>query len=264
MQYQVEQQKTARKLVVVEEWEAEEDVGTQTEAVTRGAEVGCQTAVLSFGHQRSVAEVATQCAGVVRRAVEAATQTAHEVAQQEVGSAEVVVGKQLHPAQAKAIERAERAADRLEQVQAETEAMAARYRADAVQVTQETALKAEPQSQKTAQGQREVAKMLGGRQARKAQVRKQAAAAGMDVLSWTAIKEQQRHMQRQELNTREAGVGEAWGMWLQGSLEERLEWAHEDWLVRRVGAAYVGEAESSRRFMRAARGAGINVLDAVE
>ena len=175
-----------------------------------------------------------------------------------------MVGKQLHPAQAKAIERAERAADRLEQVQAETEAMAARYRADAVQVTQETALKAEPQSQKTAQGQREVAKMLGGRQARKAQVRKQAAAAGMDVLSWTAIKEQQRPMQRQELNTREAGVGEAWGMWLQGSLVERLEWAHEDWLVRRVGAAYVGEAESSRRFMQAARGAGINVLDAVE
>ena len=28
--------------------------------------------------------------------------------------------------------------------------------------------------------------------------------------------------------------------------------------------AYVGEAESSRRFMQAARGAGINVLDAVE
>ena len=262
--YQVDQQKTARKLVVVEEWEAEEDVGTQTEAVARGEEVGCQTAVLSFGQQRSVAEVATQCAGLVRRAVEAATQTAHEVAQQEVGSAEVVVGKQLHPAQAKAIERAERAADRLEQVQAETEAMAARYRADALQVTQETALRAEPQSQKTAQGQLGVAKMLGGRQARKAQVRKQAAAAGMDVLSWTAIKEQQQHMQRQELGTREAEVGEAWGMWPQGSLEERLEWAHEDWLVRRVGAAYVGETESSRRFMQAARGAGINVLDAME
>ena len=110
IQHQADQHKTARKLVVGEEWEAEEDVGTQTEAVARaGAEVGCQTAVLSFGHQRSVAEVATQCAGVVRRAVEAATQTAHEVAQQEVGSAEVVVGKQLHPAQAKAIERAERA-----------------------------------------------------------------------------------------------------------------------------------------------------------
>ena len=60
------------------------------------------------------------------------------------------------------------------------------------------------------------------------------------------------------------GEDEVWGTWLPGSLEERLEWAHEDWLARQAGVSHVGEAEASRRFWQAARGAGIDVLDAVE
>ena len=251
---QVPELKAPRKLVVLEEWEAEEERGTQTEAVA-GAEVGCQTAVFSLKRhdQQSFADVATQCyEGTARPTAAAASQTAPA----DLGPkmVEVVVGKQLHPAQAKAVERAERAAASLERMHAEAEAMAARYR-----TANGEAPTVEPPAQKAARGQQEVAKM-GGRQARKAQIRRQAAAASMDVLSWTAIKEQQR----QELARMAGGEDEVWGTWLPGSLEERLEWAHEDWLARQAGVSHVGEAEASRRFWQAARGAGIDVLDAVE
>jgi hypothetical protein len=164
---------------------------------------------------------------------------------------EVVVGRQLHPAQAKAVERAERAADRVELVQAEVEAMAQRYRTRCDAATQETAPTTETPAMR---GGRREATRIGGRQAKKAQARRRAAAAGMDVLSWAAAKEQRQNEVSDE------AVGNGWGTWLQGSLEERLEWAHEDWLARQA-EVYVGEAETSRRFWQAARGAGINVLD---
>ena len=52
---------------------------------------------------------------------------------------EVVVGRQLHPAQARAIDRAERAAEWLEWLQAEVEVKASRYRTpDQAVVPEET------------------------------------------------------------------------------------------------------------------------------
>ena len=94
-----------------------------------------------------VAEVATQC------------NLAEEM---EAPPIEVSIGRQLHPAQARALARAEEAAARIEQMQAEVEARAARYEAPA---------------------------RTGGRQAKKEAVRRRAAAAGLDVLGWTEAQE---------------------------------------------------------------------------
>ena len=80
-----------------------------------------------------MSDAAAQTVGAVATIV---TQTADEAA---VGSTEVVIGRQLHPAQAKAVERAERAAARLEQLEAEAEAKAARYRTESGSAAQETA-----------------------------------------------------------------------------------------------------------------------------
>ena len=90
---QVPELKAPRKLVVLEEWEAEEERGTQTEAVA-GAEVGCQTAVFSLKRhdQQSFVDVATQCyEGTARPTAAAASQTAPA----DLGPkmVEVVVGK---------------------------------------------------------------------------------------------------------------------------------------------------------------------------
>jgi hypothetical protein len=109
-----------------------------------------------------VADVGTQACGIdAAQVAEVATQCtlAEEM---EAPPIEISIGRQLHPAQARALERAEEAAARIEQVQAQVEARAARY---------------------------EVPARTGGRQARKEAVRRRAAAAGMDVLGWTVAKE---------------------------------------------------------------------------
>ena len=214
-----------RRLVVVEAEPADADVATQTEAVA-GASVSSQT-------DPEVA-AAVQAASAMRTA-----------------GCEMVVGRQLHPAQAEAVERAERAAERLERLREQAEAAAVRYR-----VTDEGAevLSLEATAQKAAQVPK-VVTPTGGRQRRKAHVRRQAAAAGLDVLSWTVSG------RRQQEEAEVASQAE-----MQRVLEQRLDTAHEQWLRRQrhspAAEARVGEAEASRRFWQAARASGINLLDA--
>ena len=133
-----------------------------------------------------------------------------------------MVGRQLHPAQAQAVARAEQAAARVEQVQAEVEARAARY-AVAAEVEARAAWHAVPAR-------------TGGRQVRKQAVRRKAAAAGMDVLGWA---------EAQECSTK-AGVREL--------IEQRLDEAREQW-VRQQKGGEVGQ----RTFLQAAQAAGIEV-----
>ena len=214
-----------RRLVVAEAEPADADVATQTEAVSE----------LSVSSQTDPeVEAAVQAASAMRTA-----------------GCEMVVGRQLHPAQAEAVARAERAAEQLERLREQAEVAAARYR---VAGGVEEAQLAETAAQKAAQVPKAAAP-TGGRQRRKEHVRRQAAAAGMDVLSWT-------RSGRQQLE--EAGVtGRAE---MQRVLEQRLDAAHEQWLRRQrralAGDAYVGEAEASRRFWQAAQASGINLLDA--
>ena len=206
-----------RRLAVVEETWHDVDAATQTEA----------RAVVGVGSQTEAA-CATQVAGC-----------------------EMVVGRQLHPAQAEAVARAERAAAQLERLRKQAEAAAARY-----QVTDDAAevQSAEATAQKTAQVSK-VATPTGGRQRRKQHVRRQAAAAGMDVLSWTASG-------RQQQGDAEVASQAEW----QRALEQRLDVAHEQWMRRQrhasVGDERIGEAEASRRFWQAAQASGINLLDA--
>jgi hypothetical protein len=228
-----------RKLAVVEECEWEAEAGTQTEALGMTA-AAVQTEAVEAVEVAAVA-VQTDTVGVAEEA-----------------PVEMVVGRQLHPAQAKAVERAERAAAQIERMQAEAEAAAARYRAASEGATPS----AESDGRKTAK--QETVSLAtggqttptGGRQLKKAQQRRQAAAAGVDVLSWTAGK--QRH--RQELAEAERG-GRVW----QAELEQRLDAAHEEWRQRQKhmqqDGAYVGEAQASRRFWQAARDSGIDLMD---
>ena len=190
-----------QRLPVVEACWEEEDVGTQTEiGVT---EQGCQTdpteEVMEGGECR---------------------------AEGKSGTVEVVVGRQLHPAQARAVERAERAAAQVERMQVEMERVAGRYRASEREVA--------GQVESAARGQQGVS-LKGGRQVKKARLRRQAAAAGMDVLSWTLSKGSQDNMEV--------------GAWRQPMGQ------------RQTRSAYVGEAEASRRFWQAAQSVGISVLD---
>ena len=247
---EAETKAAARRLVVVEASSEDADAATQTDPA-EAAEVGTQTAVFSLG----------------RRMVAAAVQTeGHDPDGLAEPAQEVVVGRQLHPAQAKAVERAERAAERVEQLQAAVEATATRYRVEGA-AAQETAPAA------TATTPSEVPKVTvgsGGKQRKKAQLRRQAAAEGVDVRSWAASKAERK---RQLL-------AEAWeGMLAPGveGLDQRIAWAQEDRRARRQtgqGAEeYRGEAAASRCFWEAARwhgeegsrhGSRFSVLDAVE
>ena len=145
---------------------------------------------------------------------------------------EMVVGRQLHPAQAEAVERAERAAEQLERLCGQAEAAAARYR-DA-ECTTGVGMAAVVATTAT-----------GGRQRTKAKLRRQAAAVGTDVATWAECRRQQRHA-------------------VQHMLEQRLDAAHERWSRQCAGEARVGEAEASRRFWRAAHASGISLCDAQE
>ena len=105
----------------------------------------------------------------------------------------------------------------------------------------------------------------GGKQRKKAQLRRQAAAEGMDVRAWAASKaERRRHL-----------LAEAWaGMLAPGveGFDQRIAWAQEDRMARRQAGRgmeeHGGEAEASMCFWEAAgwRGEGsrFSVLDAVE
>ena len=230
-----------RKLVVVEECEWEAEAGTQTEALSVSAAAMQTEAVEAVGV--AVAAVQTE-----------AVETAEE------SRVEMVVGRQLHPAQAKAVERAERAAAQIERMQAEAAATAARYRAASERAVplaesdgRKTAKQVETALLATRRGQNTP---TGGRQLKKAQQRRQAAAAGVDVLHWTASKERRR----QELAEAERG-GRAW----QTELEQRLDAAHEEWRQRQQrmqqDGAYEGEAQASVRFWQAARHSGISLMD---
>ena len=79
---------------------------------------------------------------------------------------ETTVGRLLHPAQARAVARAEEAAASIERIQAEVEARAARYAA--------------------------LPMRSGGRQLKKEATRRKAAASGMDVLSWNEVQERSK------------------------------------------------------------------------
>lgn len=238
----------ARRLVVVEASSEDADTATQTDPV-KAAAVGTQTAVFSLGQRMVAAAVQTESCG---------TDGLAEPVR------EVVVGRQLHPAQAKAVERAERAAERVEQLQAAAEATAARYRAEGA-AAQETAPTAAITTTTALSEVPRVAVGSGGKQRKKAQLRRQAAAEGMDVRAWAASKaERRRHL-----------LAEAWeGMLAPGveGFDQRIAWAQEDRMARRQAGRgmeeYGGEVEASRSFWEAAgwRGEGsrFSVLDAVE
>ena len=239
-----------RKLAVVEasDWEAEAATQTEAEAPGSRSEAGCQTT--SGQQEPGTAEVSDAAAQTVGAVATIVTQTADEAA---VGSTEVVIGRQLHPAQAKAVERAERAAARLEQLEAEAEAKAARYRTESGSAAQETA----PTAGSTVGSPEKAAARGGGRQVEKARVRRQAAAAGMDVKSWQAERAWHRQQLAEVVGSDEDSLER---------VEHRLEMQRDEWLARQQAGAYVGEAESSRRFWHAARGSGIDisVLDTME
>ena len=122
---------SGRKLVVVEECEWEAEAGTQTEAL----------GVTAAAVQTEAVEAVEVAAAAVQTETEG-----HAEGVAEEAPVEMVVGRQLHPAQAKAVERAERAAAQIEQMQAEAAAAAARYRA----ASEGTAPSAESDGQKTA------------------------------------------------------------------------------------------------------------------
>ena len=134
----------------------------------------------------SAAEVSTQTQGISSGGVSVETQTEAQRGEAAVldGGArlsEMVVGKHLHPAQARAVERAERAAARIEELSAVAEASAARYRAAPTA----------PAALATAAPAR-----TGGRQVRKEQARRRAAVAGMDTLAWTRAEDERRRVWR--------------------------------------------------------------------
>ena len=82
----------------------------------------------------------------------------------------------------------------------------------------------------------------GGRQLKKAQRRRQAAAAGVDVEHWMRVREHQRRL------AVAVGGGDDW----------QLEAAHECWAAR---GAYCGEEESTQRFRQAAHATGVTIVE---
>ena len=223
---------------------------TEQESQGRSAAGGMRRLVVVEAEPRDV-DAATQTETAAEVSVSSQTGSelaAVQVCKMQAAGCEMVVGRQLHPAQAEAVERAERAAEQLERLREQAEAAAARYR---VTGGVADAQAAEVSAQKAAQ----VTTPTGGRQRRRAQLRRQAAAAGVDVLSWTVGR--RRQQEEAEVVSRSE---------VQQVLEQRLEAAHEQWLRRQkcslAADAYVGEAEASRRFWQAAQASGINLLDA--
>ena len=79
----------------------------------------------------------------------------------------------------------------------------------------------------------------------------------MDVKSWQAERAWHRQQLAEVVGSDEDSLER---------VEHRLEMQRDEWLARQQAGAYVGEAESSRRFWHAARGSGIgiSVLDTME
>ena len=223
----------------------------ERESHWRPAAAGMRRLVVAEAEPGGV-DAATQTEAAAEVSVSSQTESEPEAAgrvcEMQPTGHEMVVGRQLHPAQAEAVERAKRAAEQLERLREQAEAAAARY---CVAGGVADAQAAEVAAQKTAQ----VTTPTGGRQRRRAQMRRQAAAAGVDVLSWTVGR--RRWQEEAEVDSRSE---------VQRVLEQRLDAAHEQWLWRQrhelAGDAYVGEAEASRRFWQAAQASGINLLDA--
>ena len=212
----------------------------------------------------SAAEVSTQTQGI-SGGVSVETQTEAQRGEAAVldGGArlsEMVVGKHLHPAQARAVERAERAAARIEELSAVAEASAARYRAAPTA----------PAALATAAPAR-----TGGRQVRKEQARRRAAVAGMDTLAWTRAEDEHRRgevlMRTKEQEERQRWLamaddedGHFWHARLADQLQERQRvWLRQQALPQssRKGA-FVGEANALRTFAQAAQAAAITVREA--
>lgn len=148
-----------------------------------------------------------------------ATQTDREESEPTKAGSATTVGPRLHPAQLDAIQRAEQAAERLERLQAETERIAERYACESPPHTPSR---------------------TGGRQVRKAQLRRQAAAAGVAATDWMMAR----------------GPQVLHGTWFKDAravLEQRLDLAHEEWKRRQ------GTEDAEERFRLAARATGVTV-----
>jgi hypothetical protein len=215
--------------------------------------MGSQTAIFSL---RAGAAVEAGSQTVTAVTVEASCQA--EVAEAQEGGELTGVGagqesttplkhQKLNPAQAKEVERAERAAARVMQLQAEVEAVAARYTSGAIsaQETAPTAAEAKPAAVCVGDGrkahvQRPVTEGGGGggKQRRKAQLRRQAASAGMDVREWAASRVRHKLQLAGRLGGEE-GLAQ---------MDQRLEWMHEDWLARQQSWTRCGEEGQGNRY----------------
>jgi hypothetical protein len=230
-----------------------------------GAAVGVEVACGCDGPQSATeAGTQTQDGGV---GVSAETQTEGQGVEVGApaggaGTTGVVVGRQLHPFRARAAERAELTVTRLEELSAKAEAAATRY-APTPAPTAPTAVVV-PAPART-----------GGRQVRKEQARRRAAASGMDTREWTRADEERRRVEalmrarvqdeRQEWLA--MGAEEDGRDW-RARLEEHLQEGQREWLRRQAlpqlpgRGAYVGEENAQRSFLQAAQAAAISVREA--
>jgi hypothetical protein len=174
---------------------------------------------------------------------------------------EMAIGKRLHPAQARAVEKAELALTQIEELRAKAEAAAARY---CVPVSTAAAPLATAASART-----------GGRQVRKEQARRRAVSAGMDTREWTRAEEERKRtealmrarVQEERQEWLAMGANEDGRDW-QARLEDHLPEGQREWLRRQAlpnlpsRGAYVGEENAQRSFLRAAQAAAIDVREA--
>jgi hypothetical protein len=232
-----------QKMVRVAVVEAEDefvDAWTQTNGV-KAEEAGCQTAVFSLRPVEVVQAGCQTATAVMAEAQEGGGQTKIGAGPE---STTTLQHQRLNPIQAEAVERAERAATRVMQLQAAVEAVAARYTSGAVtaQETAPTAAEVTPVvacagSAGKAYAQRPATGSggSGGKQRRKAQLRRQAASAGVDVREWASSREWHKLQLAGRLGGEE-GLAR---------LDQRLDWLHEDWLARQQPWHEV-EVEGSR------------------
>ena len=219
----------------VEAAEVVRAAATQTDGAMGVQNAGTQsTATDTRGGADLVCDRATQTEP--RADAMAQARPAGVEASQDSAGFEVSVGRRLHPAQERALDRAERAAAHIERVQAEVEALAERY-----------ATKAEEQAatgSMASEGEQRVPTRTGGKQAKKARLRRQAAEARVDVAEWKAMREARVHLEEA------AGGGRVLQTRLPplGALPKR--------------GAFGGEVRAEWSFLQAARAAGIAVEDA--
>ena len=181
--------------------------------------------------QAPVCEVGVQAVPEMRRLVvevepdvaeaDAETQTDNNIAmvdavsqctladQTEPPGFEITVGRLLHPAQARAVARAEEAAASIERVQAEVEARAARYATRPMRT--------------------------GGRQLKKEAARRKAAASGMDVLSWSEAQERSKAVRALIEQRLDAGH-ERWMLQQKGGVQSGGEVAPRTFLQAALAA----------------------------